>query len=532
MGFLRVSTPILSNVIFYDQNYGIFNRGKIVRKVIPLRHKLLELEKQGILSIDRHLSWNNGRTVLRICINNIFFEEDENFFSRVFICEDNNALKAAYNLLQQNLPCRIINIKYKGETIKKYWNAEIILLNAELFDLKNISNLLSDLGEIMCGDANSKVHVVDYYHSSKPLKHRLYDACFYAEKWSLLTLQEKIFRTVFTGIVFLIPPLAFIMLFIYYGSVKDIIESNYLNLRPWQFRECLTKIPQSSYDILFSSNSEMQDLLRKKVICYGSAINYFYKPSLAEGATLKKDCTTLIGKAVSTRDVLLFIAKDNELTKSQLLLRYYLFFGIAIIGCSRIVQLVLNCCLKQENISLYGSLVSYAMLLLGFASLFFIKNKKAKTVSAIGASIVSIISIIALMHVTNNITIPLVYEKWISVLFLSVAALVAGTLLGISNYYKKDKMVASKLNISTTAYLAIKSSLDYSVKQGMGQYDESLYDIKDPLLKEAYKSGIFGDVFKSQVEFNDDEVLTAGTSFIAPHCSEGLRFRANAVGCG
>ncbi|PLC08356.1 UNVERIFIED_ORG: hypothetical protein C0V67_01905 [Anaplasma ovis] len=311
----------------------------------------------------------------------------------------------------------------------------------------------------VAGDDN-KFFTVKYRASEKPLGQKLLDSVLYAEKWSLLSAEEKAWRCAFSVLLTLILPIMpVVFALIARGRSKD--PSYNLGIMRWQnsvYRD--GQLPKSDpYDMLFGDDAEASRRLTDTVNMIASEPGFGYMDSdhrLTEKA-----------KVVSKWHNLLLLASRKQLSRGELALRAVFLVTFATLAIASIAQLSLSS-IAHSGASI-ASAVSYCALIGVCVGSICIYRKDTKRLLMFGTLSFACVALLANSITTFHLgsapgPVTQSLETIISTALISLFVMYCIAACAANLIYKKDKMVANELGMSFTAYRDIKPQLCSELK--------------------------------------------------------------------
>ncbi|AHX06159.1 putative membrane protein [Ehrlichia chaffeensis str. Liberty] len=338
------------------------------------------------------------------------------------------------------------------------------------------------------GKPPREIHIATYDPNSKPLKQKLYDAVLYAERWSLLTTQEKVIRCVASVLSLALPLLPPLLLLSYIGNLELREQAYNMNLLPWQCR-LYANASEGVYDVMVNGTDKAREKAVQSYIIEEAKKRGFVKEHEGEG-----DQPTDLGKAVSEKHNLLLVASSEELTKRQLWTRITTFLVLAFVCLAHMVALACHL-LKCDKAALYCSMLSYLVIFAEGIYLLSLKTTTSKICAAVCMMFaVFMLTISAFFLYTGCIMdgyVPIVS----SVMVMMTAVVLCVTLL-CNQYYKQDRELVAKLGgLSTTACVSMKKQISALDDVKHVNVEGNSYQFLDKFkfaLFNAYKAGLFG----------------------------------------
>lgn len=486
----------LKHVVFYIPGLGILRVGELVRNVVPATY-IIDFEGDSV------------RT---------------QFLSRIFVhhSRDENDIKKVSNFIGSLGFVPVVYADYElsirdnlciYDENKIYANNSVLIISSS--DIRQPCDIRSIILESQKSfrssfdnECEDEIRTVTYDLNSKPLKQKIYDALLYAERWSLLTTQEKVMRCIFSVFSLSIPLIPPIILLSYLGNL-DIRERAYsMNLLPWQYR-VYANASQSVYDVMINSTDEKRQKMMWLNIMKEAQRRGFIVECEEGGEQL-----TDLGKKVSEKHNLLLIASNKELSKKQLLLRIITFSVLAFVCFCKTIAL--TCYLMNASkIALYLSMLSYFVIFVQGLYLISFKTTISK-VCAITCLIFAGFMLMVNAFLLYQGNVEFQYEPMISGVMIVITGVILGIALVCNRYYKRDRDLVSKLGgISTTAYLSMKRQIcdidqvkSVELEEG---YDYQIVDDFKLALFNAYKAGLFNRIQQNEpqdsCERNESEEL-------------------------
>ncbi|KJV63458.1 hypothetical protein [Ehrlichia muris] len=473
----------LKHVVFYVPGLGVLRSGELVRDVVPAA-SIIDFEGNSV----------RAQFLSRIFVHH---SRDENDVKKVsnFI----NALGfvpvvyADYELSVHNNLCVYDKNKIYGN------NSVLIISSSDIRQPCDIRSIILESQKSFRSSFDNgcedKIRVVTYDPNNKPLKQKIYDAVLYAERWSLLTTQEKVMRCIFSIFSLSIPFIPPLMLLSYLGNL-DIRERAYsMNLLPWQYR-IYANVSQSVYDVMINDTDETRQKMMQSNIMKEAQRRGFILECEEGGEEL-----TDLGKKVSEKHNLLLIANNKELSKKQLLLRITTFSVLAFVCFTKTVALI--CYLASASrIALYFSMLSYFVIFVQGLYLISLKTTTSKVCAAICMVFAGFMLMVsAFLLYQGNVEFQ--YQPIISGVMIVITGVMLGIALVCNRYYKQDRDLVSKLGgISTTAYLSMKKQIceidQIKSVELEGGYNYQIIDGFKLALFNAYKAGLFGKLQQNE----------------------------------
>ncbi|GAT76713.1 putative integral membrane protein [Ehrlichia ruminantium] len=471
----------LRYTIFYNPSIGMFCSGKVIRNLTPaafvIQNKDDAVDESFLQRVLIHTSTNKDD--IRKTVS---FIRSLGFLPVVHSSYDIGISECTYREGKVYSNPKTVFIISTCDGAKEHSP------ESDIYDiiLKSQRDFVDGL-EIQA--STDRVFRVEKYDvSSKPLRHEIYDSVLYAERWSLLTIREKILRCCFTVVFAPTIVIPIVLLLSYVGNKSVQEEASSMNLLSWQYREYNQGIRTVSEDLL---NDDIPSTKRERILSH-------IKQEAEKQSFMVNDGKgnlqlTELGKKVSTKHNLFLMAGNNELTKRQLLLRCTTFL---ILGSVYLLKLVALSChfFKFDRIALYCSVVSYFIMFLGGLYLLSYKNKISRVCAAF------IIGFAGIFMATN--VLMLCYDAKFGHEFVlsSVIAGITGTMIAITLIChflrRKDRKIVSKLDgLSTTAYLSIKDHLkmfDDIEYIKIDKYEFMFVESVNMPIYNACKAGVFG----------------------------------------
>ncbi|MGN7618816.1 MAG: hypothetical protein ACTJLM_02395 [Ehrlichia sp.] len=222
-------------VVFYIPNCGVFRLGKLIKNVTPAFH-IVRHEDGGI----------QNRFLKKVLIHDSRGKSGiKEIIKFVRSLGLSPVIYSPYDLGPNNVYAYKKDQKYNSS------GCVFIISSDGQYETADLYNIILDSEKNFIGILNSEdstFEIVEYDPSSKPLMQSVYDAIFYCERWSLLTLGEKILRCCFSVLSLAIPIVPPIILMCYLGDLQLREEAYDANLLPWQYRQY--KKSHSIYGIL------------------------------------------------------------------------------------------------------------------------------------------------------------------------------------------------------------------------------------------------------------------------------------------
>ena len=473
----------LKRVVFYIPGLGVLRLGELIRNVIPAA-----------------------------CIAD--FEGDSvriQFLSRIFVhhSRDENDIRKVASFIGSLGLIPVVHADYELPICSNFYiydskkvygdNGALIISSSDIHQPCDVRSVILESQKGFCSDfgneCESKIRIVTHDPNNKPLKQKIYDAVLYAERWSLLTTQEKVIRCIFTVFSLSVPFIIPIILLSYLGNL-DIRKRAYsMNLLPWQYR-VYANASQSVYNVMINgTDGKRQKMMWSNIMKEAQRRGFILECEEEDGQL------TDLGKKVSEKHNLLLIASNKELSRKQLLLRIVTFSVLAFVCFCKTIAL--TCYLMNAGrIALYFSMLSYFVIFVQGLYLISFKTTISKVCAAtcmIFAGFMLMVN--AFLLYQGNAEFQ--YEPIISGVMIVITGVILGVALVCNRYYKQDRDLASKLGgISTTAYLSMKRQIceidqikSVELEEG---YDYQIIDDFKLALFNAYKAGLFGKLQQNE----------------------------------
>ncbi|WDM85448.1 hypothetical protein K6025_01030 [Ehrlichia sp. JZT12] len=470
-------------IVFYVPNNGILRLGELVPNVTPASYIINPnnyTQKKFLSRVLIHNSRSKGD------INQVIQFVQSLGLSPVVYSQNDLGLNNVYSYKE--------NKQYSGS------NCVFIISSNSQYETDELYDIIRDTEERFTevDSEDRSFEVVEYNPASKPLKYKIYDAVFYAEKWSLLTPGEKVLRCCSTILSLAIPIFPPILLLCYLGELELREKAYSANLFTWQYRRY--KEPRNIYDILSSFPEEKKREILLKIKKDARKRGFL---DLDEDNVYQ---ATNLGKEVSTKNNLLLIESSSQLTKQQFILRITTFLLLTFVCLAKMLALTCHF-LKADRVALYCSMLSYCVILIEGLYLVSLKSTVAKVCAAVCMIIASSFLLFNIFALSSGANFG--YELIIS----SVLAIVSGAMLTVAlvcnRCYKRDRDLVSKLGgISITSYISMKDHIQDLCKiediKLQGCEFESSYG-RDITIFNAYKAGVFGDLqYVEDPDIQDD----------------------------